>query len=110
MALKCIIRLLIYFYRKAMIYRSRTEIIANMLQAVNGSDDGSGSGKTTIMYKAFLSYSQLKEYLSLLTESNLLHYDKVMQKFKITEKGRKFLKIYSQIDDPTKMGSFATKL
>jgi predicted transcriptional regulator len=88
-----------------MIYRSRMEIIAEILQAVSG-DDGKGTGKTTLMYKAFLSYAQLKEYLSLLTERDLLQYDKVSQTFMITEKGRRFLKIYNQIQDVAKIGKF----
>ncbi len=48
-------------------YRSRTEIVANILDAANG-----GATKTKIMYKAFLSYTQLKEYFSILIENNLI--------------------------------------
>ncbi|MGC2439972.1 MAG: winged helix-turn-helix domain-containing protein, partial [Nitrososphaeraceae archaeon] len=50
-------------------YRSRTEIVAMILEAANG-----GATKTRIMYKAFLSYAQLREYLSVLIENNLLEY------------------------------------
>ena len=50
-------------------YRSRTEIVSMILEAANG-----GATKTRIMYKAFLSYAQLKEYLSVLIENNLLEY------------------------------------
>ena len=46
-------------------YRSRTEIVAMILEAANG-----GATKTKIMYKAFLSYAQLKEYLSVLIEND----------------------------------------
>ena len=48
-------------------YRSRTEIISVILEAANG-----GATKTRIMYKAFLSYAQLKEYLSVLIENNVI--------------------------------------
>ena len=48
-------------------YRSRTEIVCNILDSTNG-----GATKTKIMYAAFLSYAQLKEYLSVLIENNLL--------------------------------------
>ena len=51
-------------------YRSRTEIVSMILDAANG-----GATKTKIMYSAFLSYSQLKEYLSLLIENNLIDYN-----------------------------------
>ena len=48
-------------------YRSRTEIVVTILEAANG-----GATKTKIMYKAFLSYNQLKEYLIMLIEMTLL--------------------------------------
>ena len=47
-------------------YRSRTEIVSNILDAANG-----GATKTKIMYISFLSYNQLREYLSVLVENNL---------------------------------------
>jgi predicted transcriptional regulator len=62
-------------------YRSRTEIVCNILDATNG-----GATKTKIMYTAFLSYGQLKEYLSVLVENNLIEYSDGTHKFKTTEK------------------------
>jgi predicted transcriptional regulator len=50
------------------------------------------------MYKVFLSHDQLKEYLTVLTESDLLHYDFVNRTFKTTEKGLRFLNLYNQIE------------
>jgi predicted transcriptional regulator len=42
-----------------------------MLSTIN--DSGSdGATKTSIMYKAFLSYAQLKEYLSFMVEKGLV--------------------------------------
>ena len=58
-------------------YRSRTEIVGNLLDAANGE-----ATKTKIMYKAFLSYEQLKEYLSVLIENNLIEYLDGTHKFK----------------------------
>ena len=74
--------------------RSRTEIVGNILDAANG-----GATKTKIMYKAFLSYAQLKEYLSILIENNLIEYLDGDNKFKITEKGLNFLKMHNQIEE-----------
>jgi predicted transcriptional regulator len=51
------------------------------------------------MYKAFLSYVQLKEYLSVLIENNLLEYSNGTQTFKTTEKGLFFLKMYNEIGE-----------
>jgi predicted transcriptional regulator len=75
-------------------YRSRTDITAQILEAANG-----GVTKTKIMYKAFLSYAQLKEYLSVLIENGLLEYIEGEQIYRTTEKGNRFLKIYNQIGE-----------
>ncbi|MFL6360928.1 MAG: winged helix-turn-helix domain-containing protein [Nitrososphaeraceae archaeon] len=74
-------------------YRSRTEIVAMILEAANG-----GATKTKIMYKAFLSYGQLKEYLSVLAENNLIDYLEGPQTYKTTEKGLNFLKMNDEIE------------
>ena len=75
-------------------YRSRTEIVAMILEAANG-----GATKTKIMYKAFLSYAQLREYLSVLIENNLLEYLEGSQTYKTTEKGLNFLKMHNEIGE-----------
>ena len=73
-------------------YRSRTEIVSMVLEAANG-----GATKTRIMYKAFLSFAQLREYLSLLLENNLLEYIEGTKTYKTTEKGFKLLKMHNEI-------------
>jgi predicted transcriptional regulator len=75
-------------------YRGRTEILGNILDAANG-----GATKTKIMYKAFLSYDQLKEYLSVLIENNLIEYLDGTRTFKTTEKGLNFLKMHNEIGE-----------
>ena len=71
--------------------RSRTEIVINILDAANG-----GTTKTKIMYIAFLSYTQLTEYLSVLTDNNLIEYLDGTNKFKTTEKGLNYLNIHNE--------------
>ena len=75
-------------------YRSRTEIVGNILDAANGR-----ATKTKIMYKAFLSYAQLKEYLSVLTENKLIEYLDVTQTFKTTQKGLNYLKMHNEMGE-----------
>jgi predicted transcriptional regulator len=83
------------------VVRNRIEIIAQILEVVNeGSDDG--VTKTKIMYKAFLNYAQLKEYLTILTDNGLLSYDVVTQTFKTSKKALRFLKACNQLDQLTK--------
>ena len=75
-------------------YRSRTEIVAMILQSAR-----SGSTKTKIMYKAYLSYTQLKEYLRFLQDNDLIKYEEGTQIYRITAKGRHFLEAYDEISD-----------
>jgi predicted transcriptional regulator len=49
------------------------------------------------MYKSFLSYAQLKEYLSVLIENNLIDCLEGTQTYKTTEKGLNFLRMYNEI-------------
>jgi predicted transcriptional regulator len=77
---------------RKMKYRSRTEIASRILESAT-----SGTTKTKIMYKAFLSYAQLKEYLAVLEENGLLSYDKGEQLYKTTQKGLHFLTITSSL-------------
>jgi predicted transcriptional regulator len=78
-------------------YRSRTELIRDILQTARS--DGNGVVKTKIMYNAFLSYHQVKEYLTILIDNGLLQHDLGNQKFRITEKGLRFLQLCDQIGD-----------
>ena len=73
--------------------RSRTEIVAMILDAANRG----GETKTKIMYFAFLNYNQVKEYLSILIENNLIEYLDGIHKFKTTEKGLNLLKIHNEM-------------
>jgi predicted transcriptional regulator len=75
-------------------YRSRTDIVGSMLEAANG-----GATKTKIMYKAFLSYAQLKEYLTVLLQNDLLEYEEGKQNFRTTEKGLRLLQMHNQFDE-----------
>ena len=49
------------------------------------------------MYKAYLSYNQLREYLSILIENNLIEYLDGDNKFKTTEKGLNLLKMHNEM-------------
>ena len=79
-------------------YRSRNRIISEILDAANGGN----ATKTKLMYKAYLSFGQIKEYLSVLTENDLLSYDAHTQTFKTTQRGLMFLKAYNQMHDMIK--------
>jgi predicted transcriptional regulator len=82
---------------------NRGEIASQILEiAKHGSGYSSnsedGATKTRMMYNIFLSPDQLKEFIAVLIESDLLSYDSTIHKFKTTEKGITFLQAYKQID------------
>jgi predicted transcriptional regulator len=50
------------------------------------------------MFNAFLNYEQMQEYIALLTENDLLSYDRETRTFRTTKKGLLFLQAYNQMD------------
>ena len=79
-------------------YRSSIEVMAQILQVANGGN----ATKTKILYQAVLSSNQLKEHLVRLIKKDLLRYDGNTGTFKTTERGLRFLQIYSHIEDMIK--------
>jgi predicted transcriptional regulator len=79
-------------------YRSRTDIISQILEIANSG----GAAKTKIFYNVLVNYEKLREYLTILIESDLLIYDHEMHTFRTTDKGRMFLQAYNQIDQMLK--------
>jgi predicted transcriptional regulator len=73
-------------------YRNRIDIIAQLLDAAS-----SPTTKTKMMYKAMISYEQLKEYLVMLAENDLIVYDKPSGRFTTTDKGYQFMKRYEDL-------------
>jgi len=51
------------------------------------------------MYKAYLSFNQLREYLALLVENGLIEYEQGMQTYRTTEKGMRVLHLQNQMDE-----------
>ena len=79
--------------------RSRLEIIAMILET-NGE---SGAIQAKIMYKVYLSFLQMKEYLSQIMQNGLIIYDDRAQIYRITDKGLRFLILYKQMTESITM-------
>ena len=78
-------------------YRDKTELIALTLKAING---GSNVSAGNIMYKACFSYAQTKQYLSISMNAGLIKYhERNLRRFRITEKGMRFLHLYNEISE-----------
>ena len=80
--------------KKDMKYRSRTEIISIILEIVN-----KGSTKTKIMYKAYLSYTQLTQYMSFLIENKLIECKPGSELYTLTKNGQRVLLLYKELDN-----------
>ena len=77
-------------------YRTRMDIAAEILEVAQTKG---GVYKTKIMYQAFLSFLQLKEYLALLMENQLLeHISEDKNLYRTTEKGKRFLINYREMN------------
>jgi predicted transcriptional regulator len=79
-----------------------------ILQAAN-----KGATKTRIMYGAYISYAQVKEYLAFLLKKDLIKYEEGTGVYKLTEKGLQYLRAFDQINEiisldqkPTETASF----
>lgn len=76
--------------------RSRADIIAIILESANG-----GITKTKLLTKANLTSGQLRQYLKILLEKKLIvelaDQDKRHIAFRTTERGMKYLGIYSSL-------------
>ena len=76
-------------------YRSRTDIVGSILEATNGGR----ATKTKIMYKAFLSFEQLKEYLTVLQEKGLIEYEERQKTYRTTTKGIRLLQLVNNMEE-----------
>ena len=76
-------------------HRSRSEIIASILEVTNGNM----VRRTEIQYKTYLSYNILTEYLLHLLRCDLLEYIEGERTFKTTSKGMQVLMTYNKMEE-----------
>ena len=72
-------------------YRSRNEIICEILNTCLEPRT-----KTRIMYNAYLSYTQVQEYVEHCLVNNLI--ENQSKTYLITEKGKEFLDLQNKIE------------
>lgn len=79
--------------------RDQLSIIANILDSAR-----EGTRKTQIMYRANLSFTQLNEYITFLSDQGLIRHHKVKEKeiYIATVKGVLFAQMYHELLDMIK--------
>jgi predicted transcriptional regulator len=77
-------------------YRTREEIFAAILQS--SLSDREGTKITKLMYDSFLNYRLLTDHLKELVELGFLVNEPEITRYKITEKGLRFLKLIEGMD------------
>lgn len=85
--------------------RSKTALFSEILELARD-----GAQKTKIMYNAFLSYSQLKDYLTVLIENGLIEHQEGGKVYRTTEKGLYFLRMHNQINELISTNNASMKL
>ncbi len=77
--------------------RYREEIIYQILNSARQPVT-----RTRLIYGSLLSNNQLRQYIILLIRNGMLQFDPTSTRmFKITEEGRKFLRLYESIREMT---------
>ena len=77
-------------------YRGRSEIVRSILEAAN---TGKEASKTRLMYKSYLSFNQLKEYLALLQKNGLIDCEVGRRCYRTTEKGIQLLQLQNKLEE-----------
>jgi len=77
-------------------YRSRSDIVYQILISAKELE---GVSKTRIMFKAYLSFAQMKEYLKLLIDSELLEHIPESNTYRTTAKGVRVIETYSKMSE-----------
>jgi predicted transcriptional regulator len=76
--------------------RSRSEIYRSILETANADE---GTNRTKLMYKSYLSFNQLKEYLATLQENGLIEYEVGMRRYRITDRGIRVLHLQNKMEE-----------
>lgn len=74
-------------------YRGKEEIIAEIVTELVKEP----KSRTRIMYRASLSFTQLKSYIAVLTKTGLIEENNHL--FSITEKGKKWLEAWNILNE-----------
>jgi predicted transcriptional regulator len=79
-------------HRRTLKNRSRAEIVSAILEVAR-----SGVLRTHLLFRTYMSSEQLREYLDMLLENDMLECDQTRHLYFTTERGIEFLTAYNEV-------------
>lgn len=76
-------------------YRGQHEIMFSIMEACN--QDG-GERQTKMMYNAYVSHAQLKQYMKRMMEQGILEKVPLSDRYGLTGKGRRAFELFKELD------------
>lgn len=77
--------------------RPKTEMFVNILRFISNYGQFGGIQIPKLMYLCYVEHSRLREFLASLTDKKLLCYYEKTRRYKITQKGMRFLENYKPV-------------
>jgi len=77
--------------------RPKTEMFVDILRFISKYGQFGGIQIPKLMYLCYVEHSRLREFLASLTEKKLLCYYEKTRRYKITQKGVRFLENYKPV-------------
>jgi predicted transcriptional regulator len=77
--------------------RPNREAFVDILRFISNYGQFGGIQIPKLMYLCYVEHSRLKDFLASLTEKKLLCYYEKTRRYKITQKGMRFLKNYKPV-------------
>ncbi len=74
-------------------YRSRGETVSNILRVVASNK----ATKTRLMYGAYLSYTQIEEYMGYILQQGLMNPVPETNLYQLSEKGLQYLNLSDEL-------------
>ena len=71
-------------------YRSRTDIVATILESASNTP----ISKTRLMYMSYLSHEKMTSFAAMLIQNDLLSFDNHRRLFETMLKGQRYLELY----------------
>jgi predicted transcriptional regulator len=77
--------------------RPKTEVFVDILRYISNYGQFGGIQIPKLMYLCYVEHNRLRDFLTSLTEKKLLYYYEKTRRYKITQKGMRFLENHKPV-------------